>query len=75
VIKTISESDIIKITRKDLGKRDFENKKQGARKELERLEKAVFNLENGKVGELIDNPEFDYKYYIHKRLKELEEVE
>jgi hypothetical protein len=48
-------------------------KKQGAVEELERFEKAVFDLENGKVGELVNNPKFDYKYYIHKRLKELKE--
>jgi hypothetical protein len=48
-------------------------RKQSALEELERLEKSVFNLENGKVGKLIDTPKFDYKYYIHERIKELKE--
>jgi hypothetical protein len=34
MIKTISESDVIKITRKDLRDRDIKNQKQGAIKEL-----------------------------------------
>jgi hypothetical protein len=34
MIKTISESDIIEITRKDLGLRDVKNQKQGAIIEL-----------------------------------------
>jgi hypothetical protein len=55
-------------------RRRFEDgKKQGALEELEKLEKAIFNLENGKVGELINNTKFDYKYYIHDRIKELKE--
>jgi hypothetical protein len=48
-------------------------KKQGALEELEKLERIIFDLENGKVGELINNPKFDYKYYIHERIKELKE--
>jgi hypothetical protein len=50
-----------------------EVKRQGALEEFRLLEKAVFDLENGKVGELINNPKFDYKYYIHERIKELKE--
>ena len=70
-VTPICEEDVVEITGKTLLEHKVICRKEGALKELEVIKDEVNLFNNGLVSKFVINPDFDYKYYINERIKEL----